>query len=325
VSEGPSDRGDASETPRAESAGADSPPPTAPPAEGPGPETPGAPPPTAFAWTPELAAGRSPDAPPPAPPPRHPVLDAIAWIGGLIGAIIVGGASVRVRTGDSAFTSGENAGRLVGSVLGGFVIALVLWGLVVFATRHGARPRRLSSPIVPVLAVVVLLFALLGASPSSKPVSADAASPVPTASPTPGRRTLDQVLVIEAPYRLEVAPADESAAIVQLISEGDQTLFRSVDVRRIRSGTTLIGYAVLADVNVAPGLEAIYLSQFERGVKESSASSPPTHVTIRGRDVLSGVSDDAGYAVWIEAPYLKIVFTIAPEDARLVAQKFVIE
>ncbi len=294
--------------------------------EAPGVEPPAKPPPeTSFAWTPEMAAGRAPDAPPPPSPPRRPLLDAVVWIVGFLAAIVVAGASVRERTGSSAFETGQNAGKLVGSVLGGFLIALVLWGLVVFATRRGSRPRRLSSPIVPVLAVIVLLFALLGATPGSKPVSAYASSPAPTASPTPGRRTLDQVLVIQQPYHLEVAPADESAAIVQLISEGDKTIFRSVDVRRILSGSTVIGYAVVADVNVSPGLEAVYLSQFERGVNQSGPSAAPNHLTIRGRDVLAGTTEDAGYAVWIEAPYLKIVFTIAPEDAQSVAQKFVIE
>jgi hypothetical protein len=284
----------------------------------PAPDEPVAPPPpaTTFAWTPDLAAGRAPDAPPSAPPPRRPILDSIAWAAGLVGAIVVAGASVRARTGSSAFTTGENAGKLVGSVIGGFLIALLLWGIVVLVTRRRGRPRRLSSPVVPALAVVVLLLALVGAAPASGPTSADGASPGPTVSPTPSRHTLDQVLVIDAPYRLEDSPPDESAAIVQLVSQGDKTLFRSVDVRRIRSGTTLVGYAVLADVNVAPGLEALYLSQFERGVTETSSSAPPTHATIRGRDVLTGVSEDAGYAVWIEAPYLKIVFTVVPDDAR---------
>ncbi len=81
---------------------------------------------------------------------------------------------------------------------------------------------------------------------------------------------------------------------------------------------------MVADANVSPGLEAVYLSQFERGVNQSKPSTSPSHVTIRGRDVLAGTAD-AGDAVWIEAPYLKIVFTIAPEDAQSVAQKFVIE
>ncbi len=54
---------------------------------------------------------------------------------------------------------------------------------------------------------------------------------------------------------------------------------------------------MVADANVSPGLEAVYLSQFERGVNQSKPSTSPSYVTIRGRDVLAGTTADAGDAV----------------------------
>lgn len=282
------------------------------------------PPPTAFEWTPELASGHAPGETE-APESIHRGRLVAIWVLSILATWLLAVIATDVRgsgTGD-AFESGRSAGRLFGSVLAVYLIAALLVGVRALFARRGRRRRLFLSPFLPVLGVLVALVSFVGAARPASGTSAGtaAASESPAPSASPARRTLDEVLVIRAPYHLEASPTEESSEIVRLMTPADQSVFKSVDVRRIRSGSDLIGYTLLADASITPGLELIYLAQFERGVKETGAST--AHTTIQGRDVLSGVSQDAGYAVWIEAPYLKIVITVAPEDAQKVAQSFV--
>jgi hypothetical protein len=234
------------------------------------------------------------------------------------------------RVDSTASDPSRAAGGAVGLAFAPLIWGVILWAAVVLVARLIGRRRSMRGSGVPLIALAFMLVGLIvgswpvaGARAPTPAAGAVTPSPSPSPSPSPGRHTLDEVLVIDPPYRLEAAPPEEASAIVQLITEGDQTLFKSIETRRIRSGSELIGYALIADANVTPGLEALYLGQFEKGVDQTAATK--THATLGGRDVLIGVSDGAGFAVWIEAPYLKLIFTTEPADARKVAEKFVLE
>lgn len=295
--------------------------------ERPNPEPAPAPPAeTAFAWTPELASGHLPGESRPATRSRwaRPL-----WLLVIVVSVVAAINNLG-RVDSTASDPSRAAGGAVGLAFAPLIWGVILWAAVVLVARLIGRRRSMRGSGVPLIALAFMLVGLIvgswpvaGARAPTTAAGAVTPSPSPSPSPSPGRHTLDEVLVIDPPYRLEAAPPEEASAIVQLITEGDQTLFKSIETRRIRSGSELIGYALIADANVTPGLEALYLGQFEKGVDQTAATK--THATLGGRDVLIGVSDGAGFAVWIEAPYLKLIFTTEPADARKVAEKFVLE
>jgi hypothetical protein len=289
---------------------------------------PATPPATSFEWTPELAAGHAPGWTAADDEHPHPVVRAVVWVLGF--AVVAWFALVRWAgdgppAGSTSFETGQYYGRILGSVLGPFLLAFVLWGVRLLFARSGTRRRRVFSPVVPALAVVIALVGLSGGTratggTASNPAGSSAAPSASTAA-TATRRTRDEAMAIAAPYRLETAQASEASQIVDQMTGGDRSLFKSIEVHRIVNGTDLIGYVVLADADVGPGFDAVYLAQFERGMAGSGTTA--SHATVNGREILTGTTGGAGFAVWIEAPFLKIVFTATPSDARGVADKFV--
>jgi hypothetical protein len=292
---------------------------------------------TDFVWTPELASGHVPGEPLAERRPNR-VLRATVWTIAIfvVWTIAATGWPGRAPAGDdAAFDSGLAAGQLVGSILGAFLTAWLIWGVrFLWVRRRGGRADW-TNPIVPVLAVFIAVVVLTGSprpaggtpATGGTTASAPAAAPTPTrsaASPAPSVFTLAEVLRIDPPYVLEVAPAAEAKQIADAFRGDDPNAVKAIEVRRLTTPTDgLLGFAVLVDADVQPGQEAVAMFLVERGMRGSNATR--NHSTIGGRDVVTGLSDGAGYAAWVEPPYLKIVIVDDEATAKAVAAKFVRE
>jgi hypothetical protein len=272
-----------------------------------------------FAWTPELASGRSPTEPnADAPAPRRRLLDRLIWIAGL--AVAIGIASgIASSSGGPAPTGGFEQGRLAGGIFfRALFVAFILWAVVVWLTRRG-NGRRLTSPMVPLIAIVLLL-ASLSATVSKGGATTATASPTASMATAPSPRTLDAVLVIAAPYHLERSPAAEEQQFAAVFNAGDTTFLKNIQVRRIYLGADLSGYALVGDVGVRAGNEAVAMAGVELGL---GSDVTKRHVTIGSHDAISGVAGGAGYVVWIEAPWVKVVFAQTEQDANVISGAFV--
>jgi hypothetical protein len=242
------------------------------------------------------------------------VLEVAVWLAALTFATVIATASANIA-GRSAPATAYESGRRFGEVLGVVLVALLLafvawWVVVRVSRRRGTSGRRLSSPIVPLIACILVIP--LGG------VGGAAAGPAPTAIAS---RTLDDVLRIATPYHLERSPADEEQQLTALLAGGGTGSFRSVEVRRIYNGTGLAGFALVADAGVVPGSETAVLGEVERGLGTDEVTK--AHVAIGGHDALSGVAGGAGYAVWIEAPFVKVVFAPTEQEATDISTAFV--
>jgi hypothetical protein len=275
-----------------------------------------------FAWTPDLASGRSPTGPNAnAPVPRRRLLDRLIWIAGLAVAIeiSIGIASFSGRPPPTgSFEQGRLWGAIIGSVVIALVAAFILWAVVVWLTRRGT-PRRLTSPMVPLIAIVLLL-ASLSATVSKGGATTATGSPTASIATDQSPRTLDAVLVIAAPYHLERSPAAEEQQFAAVLNAGDTTFLKNIQVRRIYQGADLSGYALVGDVGVRAGNEAVAMAGVELGL---GSDVTKRHVTIGGHDAISGVAGGAGYVVWIEAPWVKVVFAQTEQDANVISGAFV--
>ena len=274
------------------------------------------PPQPTFAWTPELASGLQLGASPPATPRRRPLLDAVVWVVALaisvIFAIGIVGFRTRAAAPTSAFDSGRRVGEVLGTVVGALIMAFVLWGIVVFVSRRRGHPRRLTSPIVPLIAFLVLSISLV--ANATRPGAIAAIDGTPSAT-----HSIDQVLAIGAPYHLENSPTDEEKQFLDLINGGSTNAFKSVVVRRVYRGSDLAGYAMVADAEVEPGQDAVALAGVELGLGTDVTKS---RATLAGHNVISGIAGGAGYSVWVEPPFVKMVFASSEQDAKDIAARF---
>jgi hypothetical protein len=241
----------------------------------------------------------------------------LVWVVGIVVslgfAVVIAG--LQARSGPaSAFEGGRRVGEVVGEVLAAFLVAFGLWALVVWVSRRRGRARRLTSPIVPLIAIVFLGLAFTNVV--TRPESAAA---LRAAAGT--THTLDQVLVIDPPYRLDTAPPEEERQFLDLFTGSQPGAFKTVVMRRIYEGEDLVGYAIVADAEVKPGAEAVAMGGVELGLGGQDVTK--THTTLAGHDVISGTAGGAGYTVWVEAPFVKIVFAPVESDAATIAERFI--
>ena len=261
---------------------------------------------------------------------------------------------VRATYGLDATMDARDSGRVFGTLAAAFIFAFAVWGVVVWVSRRRGVRRRLSSPIVPVLAIVLLLIRLSGASaiapgdaalapspsiPAATALPSVPAAPSPTAaataSPAPSagasarpsadpavRSALLRTLVIDPPYTLETSPPDEEQEFLSFFTGDDFGVVRDVAVRRVLDDQGIIAFVVVADMGIDPAAEALSLAGIELGVRGEGGTA--TRETLDGRTVLVGESGGAAFAMWIEAPYMKIVYGSDLATARAIGRAFVV-
>lgn len=314
------------------------------------------PPPVAaaeFAWTPELAAGRVPGPTATiAAPRRRRWLDWLVWIVGVLFAIGLSSSIVRATYGLDSRMDARDTGRVFGTMAAAFLLAFALWGIATWISRRRGTPRRLASPIVPLLAMVLLFIRLSSVSATapgetalapSPAVSAAAATAAPSLSETPGPATtpgsspavsarpsvdpaihaaLLKTFVIDPPYTLQASPPDEESEFLSFFSGEDFGVLRDVGVRRVVDDQGIAGFVVVADMDIDPAFEALSLAGIEIGVRGEGGTT--TRETLNGRTVLVGESGGAAFAMWVEAPYMKIVYGSDIATVRAIGKAFVV-
>lgn len=308
------------------------------------------PPEPAFAWTPDLAAGRvlDPSAPAKGPRPR-PWLDRLAWTLGLLVAIGLSTVIVRLGYASDVADDARRVGQVLGTVASALIFAFAFWAVVVWISRRRGSPRRLTSPIVVLVAIVLLLIRLGGVTPTRQGVTALAPTPSPAAAavspgassrpatslgPSAGaagssvRPSLDpaihaallKTLVIDPPYALADPPPDEERELLSVFSGEEFALVRDIAVRRVLDDQGIVGLVIVADIGADPALEAVTLAGFEMGLRGDGGTS--TRETISGRTVLIGQAGGTAFAAWVEAPYLRILYGYDAATVRTIGEAF---
>jgi hypothetical protein len=285
-------------------------------------DTPKPPPSTAFEWTPELASGHLPGEEAPVEP-VHPVRRAVVWLLAAAVVVFISSISVGLRGGGppaTAFESGREAGRVVGTAVGAFLLAFLIWGIRALFAPSGRRRRLLLSPIVPVLAVLIALFSLMGAS---RTAAGPGVTAVPTAS-LAAPQTLQAALAIRSPYTAREPDSDERQALLTQL--GDLSSYKSLTVRRILDGDAFVAYAILGETDLKPGADALAIAGFEMAFEAERSANPDwieTRTQVNGKTVLRIAADDGAFAMWAEPPYVKVVIAFSGPTLDSVVASFV--
>ncbi len=271
--------------------------------------------PAPFGQPVDLGSGPSADptvAPPPAPPPfawgprdesitrptARPAtrftraVEAVAWVVG-IAAVLFFGRVYAILRGPMAPTSYE-IGVVIGTIAAAVIVAaLVRWVVVKIRGRGGLR-----SPWILVVAALILLVGV------GRQAGLDA-------SVGPGR-PIDSYLEIAAPFSLSLPTAGEKEELRTAIADGLGTY----EVRRVLDGGGLVGFLIVGDINVGPSPD---WGALERGF-EGGSGGDAQRTTVAGRTAIVGSASSAATVMWIESPYILVVYGIDADSARLMAE-----
>jgi hypothetical protein len=259
-------------------------------------------------WAPpEPATGPTPEGGPRSQ--ANQVLEALAWIVGLLALLFFG--RVYALLAGSEDLSAYEAGRVFGSIFGAVLIGVFVRWLIVKIRKRG----RVLSPWILIIASLVLLLNL---GRQSGPANPTAAVPTPSPSTSPSATAapsepISHYLGILAPFTLTAASADERADFVE-IGAG------ATEVRRVEEAGELIGYLVVTDAGVRNS--PANLRRIEVGFEKTDGGEAHAE-TLDGRDVLVGTVTDVSTLVWIEQPYLLVVYSSDEATARSLARSII--
>ena len=250
--------------------------------------------------------------PPAAQPPTTAsrVLRAVAWIVGIAAVLFFGRVYSLIFGG--ADPSAEQTGEAVGYLIGAILLGLVVRWLFVRA----GRGKGLVSPWVLVVASLVLLFNVGRYSDQLAASTAVSPTPGPTSRATPAGspRAVEDFLVIDDPYGMERATAEEVTDFGEAMGAfSDQT-----QVRRITRDGVVEGFYVIVDSGGRFPVNS--LGAFELGLKTQEGIETE-RVTLGGHEVvIANVPDeDVAFVSWLEVPRILVVYGIDESSARNMA------
>jgi hypothetical protein len=243
---------------------------------------------------------------------RHPIVQIIVWVAGILGVglVAVVATNLEGRTGTSAY----QLGRIFGTFVVGFGVALVVVFFVARARRNAGHMPIDWAWTLPIAAILILVAAggtLRTASPP--PAPAAAATPAPT---IPRAASYDR---ISSPYSLGPTTSADAALVANLTSSIGQSGISDVSVVRVLdASSTRVGYLIVID---APGASSDASQAFQGmldGLQQASIS--PTSSTIDGRSVSEFTEGQASGAIWLDCDFFVEVVATDPSGAGTLAK-----
>lgn len=278
-------------------------------------------------------------------------MDRLVWIVGLVVATAIGTLIVRLAYVSGIDDDARRTGLVLGTVASALIFAFAVWAVVVWISRRRGKPRRLASPIVVLLAILLLVIRLGAVTPTRSGGTALSPSPsLPTAQGTPStssgpatssgssagaagasaRPSVDpavhaallRTMTIDPPYTLTIPPADEEREFLSFFSGEDFGVVRDIAVRRVEDVGGIVGFVIVADIEADPAFEAMTLAGIEIGLRGEGGRA--TRETIGGRTILIGEMDGTALAMWVEAPYMKMLYGYGAASTRSIAEAFLV-
>ena len=243
---------------------------------------------------------------------RHPIVQVVVWVVGMLGlgVVAIGATNLEGRTGTAAY----QMGRISGTFIFGFGVALVVVFFVARARRNAGHASIDWAWTLPIAAVLILVAAG-GAQRTTSPAPAPAASATPPATTSPAK-SYDR---ISSPFSLGPTTSADADLVANLTSSIGTSGISDVSVVRVLdASSTRVGYLI---VIAAPGASSDANQAFQGmldGLRESSIS--PTSSTIDGRSVSEFAEGQASGAIWLDGDFFVEVVATDPSGAGTLAK-----